>query len=287
MSRFVRFCTYAKFIGIIALPTLFIDAPVLRYFWWFFLLGFVEIFYNLPVFWQSLKQVWAMIWLPRKYGKNMPDKDNFRSEAEYRLPFDGAWAVVNGGVTPESSHSWSIHSQRYAYDFLIIGASGNTYEGDIKQAASYYCYGREILAPADGVVVSVLDGQPESYISGKGTPDCAARDICGNHILLQHAAHEYSLLAHLQPGSIKVKAGDRVEQGQVIACCGNSGNSTEPHLHFQLQNTPDVCFSLGLPVRFSNVIMEDIPDYERLDKRKPAVREPGFINRGMTVRNGE
>jgi murein DD-endopeptidase MepM/ murein hydrolase activator NlpD len=76
-------------------------------------------------------------------------------------------------------------------------------------------------------------------------------DLAGNHVILKHGPREYSAYMHLMPG-LKVRPGQRVEQGQVVGLCGNSGNSLETHLHFQLQDGPDPIRARGLPVRFGD-----------------------------------
>lgn len=98
--------------------------------------------------------------------------------------------------------SWSsafckmVHEMNsmYAYDFIIIDEEGNSFSGSRTNPEDYYCYGKEILAPADGVVVEAKDGYPDSMILENGEANCAARDIRGNYILIRHAEREYGLL---------------------------------------------------------------------------------------------
>ncbi|HSF38642.1 MAG TPA: M23 family metallopeptidase, partial [Thermoanaerobaculia bacterium] len=78
----------------------------------------------------------------------------------------------------------------------------------------------------------------------------------GNYVILRHAGGEFSQYAHLKQGSVKVKAGDKVTRGQVIGQLGHTGNSTEPHLHFQLTDGPDPLYSRGLPIVFKNTAIE-------------------------------
>jgi hypothetical protein len=90
-----------------------------------------------------------------------------------------------------------------------------------------------------------------------------ARGLAGNHVLIDHGG-EYSLYAHLKPGSVKVKMGDAVTKGQQLAAVGSSGSSTEPHLHFQVCDAPDVFMCAGIPARF-----EDVEIYGALQSRQP------------------
>ncbi len=288
MKRFINFCSNIKYLGLLGLLGLFFDNKVFDLLWLFWLFGFVEIISNFSVFKQAMKQLFGMLAVPLRYGRRLPNKNNYHCKVKYSLPFAGRWTAVNGGVDKDSSHSWSIHTQRYAYDFLILDEEGKSCSGDKTKAESYYCYGREILAPANGEVIETGTGCPDSRISGTGQVDCSARDIRGNYILIRHAEGEYSLLAHLQPGSIRVRAGESVVRGQIIALCGNSGNSSEPHLHFHLQNGISFFCSAGLPIEFENLSAGPALNYSGFDPR-PVPSAAGlpdkYITRGQSVAN--
>lgn len=123
---------------------------------------------------------------------------------------------------------------------------------------------------------------------GNGKVDCQSKDIRGNYILIKHSDNEYSMLAHLQPNSIMVNCEERVVRGQVIAKCGNTGNSSEPHLHFQLQNSKSFYFSAGLPICFLNIFAHKTPNYQSIDNRPVQdINEidSGYITRGYNVAN--
>ena len=96
----------------------------------------------------------------------------------------------------------------------------------------YFAYGKPILAPAAGTVVTVIDGVPDNRPTSTNIDSAY-----GNCVIIRHAQNEFSVLAHLQPGSVKVRPGQKVRAGQQLGRCGNSGNSFGPHLHFHLQNT--------------------------------------------------
>ncbi len=89
---------------------------------------------------------------------------------------------------------------------------------------------------------------------------CSASDVRGNYIVIQHSAQEYSTIAHIKKDSFCVKPGDKVFRGQVIARCGNSGNTSEPHIHFQIQQGKSFLFSAGLPIWFTNLKNHTSPD---------------------------
>jgi hypothetical protein len=101
-----------------------------------------------------------------------------------------------------------------------------------------------------------------------------ARSLIGNHVLIRHAEGEYGLYAHLVPGSVEVEPEDRVEQEQIIGCCGHSGHSSEPYLHFHLQDSAALSEGMGLPVEFSSVEVDG------------ASVHAAHLTAGQLVRNG-
>ena len=226
-----------------------------------------------------------------RYRSKLPSADNYDCKVDYILPFEGKWTVRNGGASKELSHSWGIVAQRYAYDFTIVDDEGKSFSGDNTNLQSYYCYGKNIVAPADGMVIQVSDKHRDSRVTGKKVY-CDTWDIRGNFVVIRHAKEEYSVCAHLIPGSITVRAGDLVKQGQVIGQCGNSGNTSEPHLHFQLQTGRSFLGSAGLPISFVNIWAQEKPNYAKIDPRKPQkelqeARGDGrvYIGRGLEVEN--
>ncbi len=164
------------------------------------------------------------------------------------LPFKGKWLVFWGGDTKELNQHHDTPNQRFAFDFVSADDSGKTYKGDGKTNEDYYAFGREILAPADGVVVTVINGVPDN-VPGSMNPYSAV----GNAVIIQHRENEVSVLAHFKLDTIKVKVGNKVTKGQVLGLCGNSGNSSEPHLHYHLQNTTIIQDGTGIKCLFDKV----------------------------------
>ena len=250
----------------------------------------VAFFERILLIFQIIKQFFGLLYLIVRYEDNMPLPENYVCMARYILPFEGMWVTVNGGVTEDMSHSWDILTQRFAYDFIVIDESGSTLAGDMENPADYYCYGLDIIAPADGEVVHVEDRCADSIIDKDGNAHCNSRDLCGNHIVIKHAEGEFSFLAHLMQGSIAVKVGDVVAQGQRIAKCGNTGNSSQPHLHFHLQNKKSFFTSIGLPIEFTSIEARACEVYHILDPREAQggfveVAGRKYIGRGLEVRN--
>ena len=195
--------------------------------------------------------------------------DNYRTKTSLRLPFTGVWNVLWGGHTvPENRHAVSA-DMRFAYDFLVVRGE-HSYEGDGSRREQFFCWNRPIIAPGDGLVVEVVNDIPDNQ-PGQVNPD----KLYGNHILIDHGNGEVSLLAHIQRGSITVKRGQPVRQGDVLGRCGNSGTSTEPHLHYQLMSNRRYLKAFGLPAQFQNYIADGSP-VSRGEPRRGQVLEPAY-----------
>ncbi len=141
---------------------------------------------------------------------------------------------------------------RYSYDFVPVDERGAMFSGAEEKNESWFGFGRPIRAVASGIVTAVVDRNPDDRTFD---PSTIATDgpmkIWGNYVVVDHGSGEYALYGHIQNGSSRVKAGQRVRQGDVLASIGASGSSKFPHLHFELQNGPDVSAE-GLPSVFEN-----------------------------------
>ena len=234
---------------------------------------------------QAILQIIGLMYATIRYEKKA---HTYVPKIKYSLPFDGEWYTANGGVTENTSHSWEVLPQRFAYDFIMADEEGTSFQGDEKDMHSYYCYGKNILAPADGVVVSVKNHFPDCRIMGDGQTDPDTPDIGGNRIIIKHSSNEYSAICHLMPESITVQKGQAVKRGDIIARCGNSGNTSEPHVHFQLQNTAHFYSCIGLPIPFSTIQKRVYEKYDKVDTRPMPEKEDtkdGYIHRGLLVKN--
>jgi biotin carboxyl carrier protein len=141
-------------------------------------------------------------------------------------------------------------AQRYAIDWVQIDEKGSTYKGAARDNRNYYCYGAEALAAADATVMEVKDGIPENTPGeASHAVEITLETVAGNHVNLDLGGGVFAMYAHFQPGSIRVKVGDKVSRGQVLGLVGNSGNSSEPHLHFQLMDRNSQLGSEGLPYK--------------------------------------
>ncbi len=178
-------------------------------------------------------------------------KNTSRNQTKMILPFKGEWWVFWGGDTTAQNYHQDAPNQRFAFDILKTDTGGKTHTGDGLKNEDYYAFGQEIIAPADGVVTYVVDG-----IHDNKPGEMNRMFVPGNLIIINHAENEYSLLAHFKQNSIRVKIGDKVKKGQTIGLCGNSGNSSEAHLHFQVQNTSFFAEEASIKVFFESVLVK-------------------------------
>lgn len=143
-------------------------------------------------------------------------------------PFLGSWQVYQGFHGPHTHQPpW-----QHALDFHQLCA-GCSYRNDGSALTDYFCFGQPVCAPAAGQVVALASHHPDNP---PGQVDTVHN--WGNHLLLRLGNGRYALLAHLQQHSLQVALGDWVWPGQVIAACGSSGRSPQPHLHLQVQELP-------------------------------------------------
>ena len=141
-----------------------------------------------------------------------------------------------------------VAPQRFAIDWFHLKTADSMFAGDSKNNRSYRAYGADVLAVADATVARMKDGIPENT-PGEDPNAVPITDDAelGNYLILDLGGGNYCLYAHLQPGTLRVKAGDRVKRGQSLGLLGNSGNSTEPHLHFQVMNGTSLLDPEGVP----------------------------------------
>jgi murein DD-endopeptidase MepM/ murein hydrolase activator NlpD len=154
-----------------------------------------------------------------------------KTSVSMRLPFNEEVFVAWGGDNPEDNQHVISPFQRRATDLLIQDEQEKTHAGTGKKNEDYYVFGKKVVAAAPGTVVQAVDGIHDNV------PGVTNRFLAiGNLVIIKQAETEYAVYAHLKNGSVSVKVGDKVEAGQVIGICGNSGHSTEAHLHFHVQD---------------------------------------------------
>jgi hypothetical protein len=174
-------------------------------------------------------------------------------------PLDGPrWVDANSccdmtahrmALNPLNGKLWA--AERFAIDYLQMSPDGTVYRGDGSKPESYPYFGADIHAVADGPVVTAVDGLPEQ-VAGQTPTGLTLEQYGGNHIIQDIGDGNYAFYAHLKTGTVKVKPGDRLTTGQVIANLGNTGNTDAPHLHFHVMSAPDPLMANGLPFIFKS-----------------------------------
>jgi hypothetical protein len=196
----------------------------------------------------------------------------------------GGWLVFNGCCDDMTSHRGAVlaingapHvSERFAIDFVQLDAQGRLMTGPVEQLASYPYFGVPVHSVAAGTVVNLADGLAEEVpgaVPNNSSPETAG----GNFVVVDIGKGRFAFYAHLQPGSLKVKLGDRVKTGDVIGLLGNTGNTTAPHLHFHVMDGRTPLGSNGLPYAFTSFVGEGVLDEAKsadlFAKSAPAVIE--------------
>jgi len=170
------------------------------------------------------------------------------------------WVAGNGpsntsphrrALIPVNGHAYI--SQRFAIDWVEAYPDGKTYQGDPADNKNYRAYGHEIHAVADGTVTETKDGIPQNTPGAKSLAvPITLETIGGNHVITDLGNGLYAFYAHMQPGTLRVKVGDKVHRGQVLGLLGNTGNSSEPHLHFDICNASSMLACEGFPYAFAS-----------------------------------
>ncbi len=187
-------------------------------------------------------------------------------------PVTGRWSTLNSPTTKVPSHGLHAYGQTWAIDLVHEPEDGLRPEFGhgpaMRPPSDYPAFGEPVLAMVGGEVVTVVDGQRdhrsrsslaavvyltlESMVRELGGP----RFIVGNHVTIRTDEGTYALAAHLRRGSARVGVGDTVRAGQQIGECGNSGNSSEPHVHAQLMDRRSLMLARGLPMAFADIVIE-------------------------------
>jgi hypothetical protein len=219
------------------------------------------------------------------------------AEIELSLPFEGRWLARNSPARRVPSHGTDLLGGRYAIDFIGVDDRRRTADRRdwrtwfaTEPPERYFAYGRPILAPADGTVVEVHDGEIDHagrrsqlsllpYALGQaarlrqGVPA-----IAGNHVVIAlPGGGAFVALVHLRAGSVRVAIGDDVTTGQPLGQCGNSGNSTQPHVHVQVMDDLDLTIARGVPMAFRR-----FREWPR-GAKQPQIRESGLPGEDAVV----
>lgn len=171
------------------------------------------------------------------------------------------WVAVNGCCAPGFPHRSSflplngllINAQRFAIDWMRLSEDGHLVRGAPSRNENWVNYGADVLAVADGTIVDTLDALNDNTPGALPDPSTiTVQTVDGNHIVIDFGNGLYGFYAHLKRGSLRVKVGDKVKQGDKLALLGNTGNSSAPHLHFQMMDGRSVLGSSGVPYVIEN-----------------------------------
>ena len=185
-----------------------------------------------------------------------------------RSPLQGSgWVAFNG--LSSGDHRRTLLpvdgkvriSQRFAIDWMLLGPDGRLFHGESNSNANFYSYGAKVFAVGDGRISSLKDGLPDNAGNNEQSGRTITLDnVTGNYLILDLGNGYFAFYAHLQPGSLQVKTGDKVKAGQVLGLLGNSGNSDAPHLHFHLMDANSPLGSEGLPYELDTFTQLGIVD---------------------------
>ncbi|PHK50615.1 M23 family metallopeptidase [Staphylococcus edaphicus] len=219
------------------------------------------------------QEIIGMSLLPISHKHNVK-----QSKYQYTIPIKTSCLVYWGGDNELINFHYRFKQQRHALDLVKI-KDGYTYKGNSNECANYYSYGLPIVAPANGVVEAIVDGIPDN------TPgDINTVHPEGNYIIIKHARNEYSMIAHIKANSFKIEKGDTLLRGQHIANVGNSGNTPEPHIHFQVMKDKNIQVAQTLKIQFQNVtapVKGDIVTYTGDQIMVNEKREPSKLTKGI------
>lgn len=192
------------------------------------------------------------------------------ASVDLQYPFVGRWLVRNSPADRVPSHGTSAFASSHAIDFVPVDGSGRSAAFTLRSLLSpeqprrFSGFGRRVLAPIAGTIVAAHDSEPD-HAAHRGLPSIgyaltqgrrAARGwvaLAGNHVLIDAGAAIVAL-CHLQQGSLAVRSGQTVRAGDLVARCGNSGNSMEPHLHVQAIDTADVAGARAVRITFQGAM---------------------------------
>jgi hypothetical protein len=200
------------------------------------------------------------------------------------------WVSINGCCDAFSVHrsprivvdgARYVKPETFAIDWLQL-QDRRPWTGDGTENAQYFAFGAEVVSVADGTVVSVRDDMPEETPNQAPAAVQQPGDYIGNHVVVQLQPEVWAVYAHLQPGSIPVREGERVTTGQLVGRLGNSGNSTAPHLHFQLSDGSDALTSTSLPFVFGRYTLVGTVDAVDSDAPGPPALRVGGTPRAQT-----
>jgi hypothetical protein len=194
----------------------------------------------------------------------LPPDPQADREVTGRLPADNQMIVFWGGDTEFQNYHASAPAQRHAYD-IVVWRDGASYRTTGETNEDYHIWGRPVLAPIAGTVVAVENTLPDIPPQGVALDPTSASAApvhpAGNHVVIQADDATFIYLAHMQEGSVRVAGGDVVSEGQLLGLVGNSGNTSQPHIHIHAQTVADLHnpSAQGVPLAFTDYLSNGAP----------------------------
>lgn len=174
---------------------------------------------------------------------------DYQTKTNLILLFKGTWWMSNGGRIPDTNNHYREGgplNQIYAYDFRQ-----KDHHGDSTKLEDYEVFGQEVIVPGAGIIAQVINGAIDVL------PGERDRSVgVGNAIIIDHQNGEYSLLCHFKHDSITVRVGNQVKQGDLLGSCGNTGSTSQPYIHFNLQDGPLMHKAKALPAQFAKITVD-------------------------------
>jgi hypothetical protein len=214
---------------------------------------------------------WFLLAIPLLLSFVRPPRSD-QAPVDLASPVQGRWVAINSPGTAVPSHGVRAYGQTYAVDLLQPSADAATtisWSFRTRKPETYACFGAPVLSMADGVVVRATDRQRDHRsrdtwpallwmmtVEAFGRELAGAGRILGNHVIVEHGDGTFAAYAHLRQSSAQVRAGDRVVAGQRLASVGNTGNTSEPHLHVQLMDRPVPTAAAGIPMSWPGLVTE-------------------------------
>jgi murein DD-endopeptidase MepM/ murein hydrolase activator NlpD len=202
----------------------------------------------------AISGLWWSGW--KRDGVRWAAVSHFENASLDRLPFDGTWQIAEGGDNESQNAHHGLRVQHLAMDIVKIDDSGRRTHagGDRTRNESYLSWGQPLYSPIQGTIEIATDGIPDNLPGEKN-----GQMVYGNSVMIRDPAGSVVVMAHFKNGSVTKRRGDQVQAGELLGLCGNSGNSREPHLHFQVQS--EMGYEKGVAVRpvFRSLVLNGKP----------------------------
>jgi hypothetical protein len=188
----------------------------------------------------------------KRDGARWTAPPHFNNATLERLPFDGSWQIAEGGDNESQNAHHGLRVQNFAMDIVKVDDRGRRTQaaGDRNRNESYLSWAQPLYSPIQGTIEIATDGIPDNLPGEKN-----GQMVYGNSVMIRDSGGSVVVLAHIKNGSVTKRRGDQVQAGDLLGLCGNSGNSREPHLHFQVQSETGYERGVAMRAVFRSLIL--------------------------------